>query len=203
MFNGIVECIGKVSKLDVIDESLLVQINPSMAFDDIKIGDSVAVNGACLTVTNIIQNNFELIIVPQTQRVTNLGSLKPGIIVNLERSLKISDRLHGHNVQGHVDSVGKIISLENDDSQSFLITIQVADHLMKYIVSKGYITLDGMSITIIDTGEDNFTITLIPHTRSVTIAQNYKIGSLINIEVDILAKYVEKLMEHKHAILCQ
>lgn len=194
MFSGIVETVGRVCSVENTRDCLCVSIAPQKKFRDIRIGDSIAVNGVCLTVTEIHPDRFNMTIVPETLRITNLNAITENTEVNLERSLKVSDRISGHCVQGHVDGVGKISEIKNDGGDAWIVKINVPEKLSKYIVKKGFITLDGMSITIIEAGKKYFTVTLIPHTQQVTIANQYHIGSTINIEIDIFAKTVERLL---------
>lgn len=198
MFSGIVETTGCVKMLREINGCLSLSIKPHMHFHDIKIGDSIAVNGICLSVTELTGNDFTVSAVPETRRLTNINDISAEGTVNLERSLKVGDRIGGHYVQGHIDGTGKIINLQ-ENGDALLVTIQLSSHLAKYIVPKGYITIDGMSITVIDVYDNCFTITLIPITRQMTIAGQYRIGSKLNIEVDILSKYIEKLAGANHS----
>jgi riboflavin synthase len=200
MFNGIVETVGIVLDLFEKEDCIYLCISKHPAFNDLKIGDSIAVNGICLTITDISHDNFKVTVVPETIRKTNLKTLVIGSPVNLERSLKVTDRIHGHYLQGHVDAVSQIIEMIDEGKDARLVKISVPDHLRKYIIKKGYIALDGMSITVIDAKDDWISITLIPHTINSTIAKAYQVGSLINTEVDIFGKYIEKIFgEIKHA----
>ena len=194
MFSGIVETIGKITRFEKKQDCIYLSVLPEIPFLDLKIGDSVSVNGVCLTVVNIHDNIFDMSIVNETMRVTNLGYLNTTSIINLERSMKCNDRISGHYVQGHVDCVGNIVQINNPSEGNIIITIQFPNQFKKYIVNKGYIALDGMSITVIKVIEDTFTITLIPHTKKITIAKDYQINSKINLEFDILSKYVENIM---------
>lgn len=194
MFCGIVETTSLVKSIMWQDGCLHACISKPTDWDDLKIGDSVSVNGVCLTMTSFDTSSFNVTIVPETLRLTNLTALSPGQLVNLERSLKSTDRIGGHQVQGHVDCTGEIIELAKDNSDALLVKIAIPEHLSKYIVNKGFIAIDGMSITVIDVTSTWFTITLIPHTQAVTIANKYQVGSLLNIEVDMMAKYLEKLI---------
>lgn len=193
MFTGIVETIGIIQDITFLTNNIQFVISPKIPFHDVIIGDSIAVNGACLTVTQLTDNTFFVTAVPETLRVTNLNQLTQNSIVNLERSLKLNARLGGHYVQGHVDGTAEIIDLNIDDS-AWSVTFNFSPALAKYIVNKGYITIDGMSITIIDVTSDTFTVTFIPHTQQATIVHQYRLGSKVNIEVDIISKYVEKLL---------
>lgn len=194
MFSGIVEAIGTVLCIETLGDCIHLNISPNKIFDDLKLGDSVSINGVCLTITQIFQDAFAVTIVPETLRVTNLGGLKVSSLVNLERSISLSSRIGGHYVQGHVDGVAEIIELEKDGEEALLLKIRHSPHLAKYIVNKGYIALDGMSITVIKSSLEVFTVTLIPHTQQVTIVKDYCVGTKVNIEVDILSKYLEKLI---------
>lgn len=198
MFNGIVETVGTLESLQAIDQCLQLTIAPAEVFDDLRLGDSVAVNGVCLTITHLTEKNFNVTVVPETLRVTHLSMLTQQQLVNLERSMPFNHRVSGHFLQGHVDTTGEIIELDQAHNGVAIVKIRVPISLTRYIVNKGYIALDGMSITVIEAREDWFTVTLIPHTQQVTIAKQYTIGSLVNIEVDILAKYLEKLMGQYH-----
>lgn len=192
MFTGIVETIGRITKCIAENECTHFTIEPNTPYRDLSLGESIAVNGTCLTVTHFDDTTFTVTAVPETLKRTNLGTLKVDSHVNLERSMTLQTRLGGHFVQGHVDTTAEIIKLEQ--GEAWLVTLRIAPEFSKYIVSKGYITIDGMSITIIDTGPDWFTVTFIPHTQTVTITKNYTIGQHLNIEVDMMAKYIEKFM---------
>lgn len=206
MFSGIVEATGYINFIDLKDGCKHFSITPAIPFNDLMIGDSVSVNGICLTVTHFSPTHFNVTAVPETLRLTNLDHLKLNDPVNLERSLKMGSRIGGHYVQGHVDGCGQITEMTYDESSALLVKISTTENLSKYIVEKGYITLDGMSITIIKATPNWFTVTLIPHTQQVTIVHQYSVGSMINIEVDIVGKYIEKNIErifgaYKNAIL--
>jgi riboflavin synthase len=200
MFTGIVESTGIVMSTTLDKGCIDLKIVPLTNFYDVIVGESIAVNGVCLTVTSFTDEYFEVTAVPETLRLTNLSRLKSGDVINLERSLLPSTRLGGHFVQGHVDGVGQILDVKQDNTRALLVKISIPEYLSQYIIRKGYITLDGMSITIIETVDDWFTVTFIPHTQLITIAQQYRPGTLVNIEVDMMGKYVEKLLgNYKHA----
>lgn len=194
MFSGIVSAIGIIQyilpKKGSIDFIILVP----ETYADLEIGESIAVNGICLTVTEYSAGSMHVTAVPETLRVTNLCELTENSIVNLERSITINTRLGGHYVQGHVDAVGEILDIKSEGDAAMIVKISLPENLAKYVVNKGYITLDGMSITVMTAASNDFTVTLIPHTQQVTIVNQYRIGSKINLEVDILAKYIEKLI---------
>ena len=194
MFSGIVESTGVIMSIAEENGCKLFTITPLRMFYDVAIGESIAVNGVCLTVTSFTDEIFYVTAVPETLRLTNLSALAQGDLVNLERSLLPSTRIGGHFVQGHVDGTGQILEIKQDNSNALLVKISIPEYLSTYIIRKGYVTLDGMSITIIDTGADWFTVTFIPHTQVVTIVQNYRVGTSINIEVDMMGKYIEKML---------
>jgi len=200
MFSGIIETIGRIIQIGCEQGCKQFTITPALAFDDIKIGDSISVNGVCLTVTHLTSLSFSVTLVPETLRLTNLDGLNVNDCVNLERSLKQNDRIGGHFVQGHVDGTGHILELDYDQSHALIAKISLPKHLSYYVINKGFITLDGMSITIIHSTPEWFTVTFIPHTQAVTITNQYKKGTCINIEVDMTAKYIEKMIgAYKHA----
>lgn len=193
MFGGLVEAVGIVKAETHESGCKHFSILPQIPFDDVNLGDSVAVNGVCLTVTKINGNCFDFTAVPETLALSNLGQLSVGSLVNLERSLKVNARIGGHYVQGHTDGTGEITNIQAAGA-ALLVTIKVMPELAKYIVKKGYVALDGMSITVAQIGLDELTVTFIPHTQQMTIVKNYHVGTQLNIEVDILGKYAEKLL---------
>src|SRR3990167_2933648 len=197
MFNGIVESTGVIRRLSIEKDCLKMNVIPHKKFSDLTIGDSISVNGVCLTITALINESFDITIVPETIRLSNLGQISMGSLVNLERSIKNNHRINRHYVQGHVDATCEIIELKKDGEDAVILKINMPPQLAKYIVRKGYIALDGMSITVIDIAETWFAVTLIPHTREVTIANHYHMGKKVNVEVDILGKYVEKLLRNQ------
>lgn len=194
MFSGIVETIGIILDISLHQGCKCFTIAPQITFDDVAIGDSIAVNGVCLTVTELTEQSFNVTAVPETLRLTNLDKLSVGSNVNLERSMTLSTRIGGHYVQGHVDGMGQILEIENDHSNALLVKISLPTPLAKYLVNKGYVAIDGMSITIINAHPDCFTITLIPHTQAVTVVKHYAKGTWVNIEVDMMSKHIEKLL---------
>ncbi|MBV9575147.1 MAG: riboflavin synthase [Gammaproteobacteria bacterium] len=200
MFCGIVEKIGFVTHIENDQACKHFTISTVEPFNHLIIGESIAVNGVCLTVTNFTEQSFNVTAVPETLRLTNLNFLSINQTVNLERAMTACSRIGGHFVQGHVDCVGEIQAIEADHSQALLVKIKLPRAFAKYLINKGYIALDGMSITIIEAAEDSFTITFIPHTQENTITKHYVLGSRINIEVDILGKYIEKFL-HTRGLL--
>ena len=196
MFTGIVEEMGSVKKIIYGSSSFKLSIECSTVIEGTVKGDSIAVNGICLTVTELGQNWFMADVMPETMRKTGLEKLKPGGKVNLERALRLADRLGGHIVSGHIDGTGTITGLKKEDN-AVLITITAPEQIMKYIVPKGSDALDGTSLTITELTTDTFTVSLIPLTRGFTILGFKSIGDRVNIECDIIGKYVEKMIRGK------
>ena len=188
MFTGIVEEVGRVE----VARPGGLTIRASLVTNDLAVGGSISVNGACLTVTSRDDATFSLDVVPETLRRTNLGSLEVGGYVNLERPLAVNGRLDGHIVQGHVDGTGTIEAIAPDGEAS-LLSVKAPAALMRYVVEKGFIAVDGTSLTVVNCVEDAFQVTIIPHTRENTVFAYRKVGDPVNLEVDILAKYVERL----------
>lgn len=198
MFTGIVEEIGKISRIEKSAQSALITIAARKVLEDAEIGDSIAVNGVCLTVVSRSLDRFSADISAETLRSTNLGDLWIGSFVNLERSVRLADRLGGHLVQGHVDEVGEIIA-SHDEGNSTLMRISISDQSIRYVVHKGSITVDGVSLTIANLDRNSFEIALIPHTKSVTTFGQKRIGDKVNIEVDLIGRYVERLLNFQSA----
>ncbi|WP_306249630.1 riboflavin synthase [Parvularcula sp. IMCC14364] len=193
MFTGLIEEIGQIADISQTDGKYTLAISANTVLQDVAIGDSIAVNGVCLTVTRHTHELFTVDAVPETLARTNLGDLVTGGRVNLERSATPDTRLGGHYVQGHVDTTGVIDSFRQD-SEAIWVTIKTDPAVMKYIVTKGYITIDGTSLTVVDVGPDWFNITLIPHTQEHITLPGKSAGDRVNLETDIIAKYVEKLL---------
>ncbi|WIH87290.1 riboflavin synthase [Brachyspira pilosicoli] len=192
MFTGIVEEIGTVKSV----QSKVITIEASKIFDDLHLGDSVAVNGTCLTVSSFDNKIFNADVTQETLNRTNLGSLKNGSKVNLERAMTLSGRFGGHIVSGHIDGVGSIKSMKKDDN-AIILTIEVSKHLMKYIVEKGSVAVDGISLTVASLTDNSFSIAVIPHTLKETVLYYKKEGDKVNIENDVIGKYVERLLTFK------
>ncbi|WP_054694879.1 riboflavin synthase [Syntrophomonas palmitatica] len=193
MFTGIVEEIGQVRHIRKGGKSAQIDVQASLVVQDLKIGDSMAVNGVCLTVIDFDRQHFVADVMPETMLKTTLAGLNPGSLVNIERALRLSDRLGGHIMQGHVDGIGKVME-KNMLDISTIFRISAPLNLMKYIVPKGSVSIDGTSLTVVDVFEDSFTVSLIPHTSAQTILGNKKAGDLVNLETDILGRYIEKLL---------
>ena len=188
MFTGIVEEVGSVEEVKPVG----LIIGASLVMHDLAVGGSISVNGACLTVTSRDDATFSVDVVPETLRRTNLGSLEVGGYVNLERPLAVNGRLDGHIVQGHVDGTGTIEAIAPDGEAS-LLSVKAPAALMRYVVEKGFIAVDGTSLTVVNCVDDAFQVAIIPHTRKNTVFAYRKVGDPVNLEVDILAKYVECL----------
>ena len=184
MFTGIVEELGRLESLD----GGRLRIAATRVVEDASIGDSIAVNGCCLTVVAFGDDWWEADVSDETISRTSIRSMRPGDGINLERAVKMSDRLGGHLVQGHVDGVGEILEPVPN------LRVRVPESLTRYLVEKGSVTVDGVSLTVVDALDDGFTVAIIPHTAEVTTLGAKRPGDLVNIEVDVMAKYVERLM---------
>jgi riboflavin synthase len=195
MFTGIVEEMGRVLAIAGDQErDNFITVASSVARTGAKLGDSIAVNGTCLTVTELADDSFTVGLSPETLRRTNLGRLRMGDPVNLERSLTFGGRMGGHYVQGHVDGVGEIVGV-TPEGDSKRIRIRPPAHLMPYIVEKGYVAVDGVSLTVAELDDDTFTIAMIAYTQEAVIMGRQDVGAPVNLEVDIIAKYVERLTQ--------
>lgn len=190
MFTGIVEEVGRVKRL--VTPQLTIQARKVL--EGTRLGDSINVNGACLTVVALEADGFSIEVMPETLRRTNLGRLRPGDPVNLERAMTLTSRLGGHLVQGHVDGPGKVISLTPEE-RAILMRIEAPAELLRYIVEKGFIAVDGVSLTVVGCQGNSFTVSLVVFTQQSTNLAQKRPGDLVNLEVDILAKYVERLQQ--------
>lgn len=200
MFTGIIEEIGKVKSVRHGAKSVTLEIEASKVLDGTQVGDSIATNGVCLTVTSMhvpsragMPGTGFFDVMPETVRRTSLASLMSGSMVNLERALTLQTRLGGHIVSGHVDGTGVIVNREQDDNALWL-WIETAPQIMRYIIEKGSITIQGVSLTVAKVAASSFAVSLIPHTQQATTLHDAKVGDLVNLENDVIAKYVEKLM---------
>lgn len=194
MFTGIVEEIGRIHHISKTNRAEKLAISCSKVLEGTKIGDSIAVNGTCLTVTAMDSSTFTADVTPETMRRTVFSLFRPGTPVNLERALRLSDRLGGHIMMGHVDGTGRILSMEKDDN-AVDISISTDRKWMRYIIEKGSVAVDGISLTVAARREDSFSIALIPHTGSETALLLKRPGDIVNIECDYLGKYVEQLLK--------
>lgn len=194
MFTGIVEEVGTVKAIQRGAKSMTLTIGGNVIFDDLKIGDSVAVCGLCLTATEINNFSFKADVTHESLNRSSLSKLRIGSPVNLERAMALNGRFGGHIVSGHIDGTGTITGIKKDDNAVWY-TIKAEPKLMRYIVEKGSVTLDGISLTIADVTEKDFSISVIPHTLSETNLIYKKVGDIVNIENDCIVKYVEKLCQ--------
>jgi len=193
MFTGIIESTGVVKKITTKGEDALLEIDTSMNLGDIKTGDSIAISGACLTVTGISDRGFIADVSAETLAKTTLKSLKRGDRVNLEKALRLDSFLGGHLVLGHVDGVGNICE-RLEKSNSIIFGVEIDKELSKYVVQKGSITVDGISLTVNRCEKNRFYVNIIPHTARATTLESKRVRDPVNIETDILGKYVEKLI---------
>ena len=194
MFTGLIEETGSVLGIKNSGEGKILEVGADIVLKGTKKGDSISINGACQTVTDIKQGSFSVFVSRVTLDVTTLGSFTSGRSVNLERALTLSSRLGGHIVQGHVDLRGIVKNIKSD-TKGVEIDITVTDNYMRYIVEKGSITVDGISLTVVSTNGNDFKLYLIPETIENTIIKTWKSGTEVNIETDILARYVEQMLK--------
>lgn len=196
MFTGLIEEIGVVEEIRLGGKSGSLKIGCTSVLNGVKIGDSICVNGICLTVTTFGRSYFTVDFMPETLSVTNLGKLGRGSRVNLERALRVGDRLGGHIVSGHIDGVGMINSFKVKENATE-VWFEADKSLLKYIINKGSIAIDGASLTVAEISRDGFMVSIIPHTKKETTLIERKVGELVNLECDGLGKYVERLLEFK------
>lgn len=193
MFTGIVEELGKVKKLSVQGLSGTISIEAKKVLEGTKIGDSIAVNGVCLTVVSMTTDGFTADIMAETVRRSNLGKLNAKDLVNLERAMAADGRFGGHIVSGHIDGTGKIISIQREENAVW-VEIQASDKIMKYIIEKGSVCIDGISLTVASVDDSSFKVSVIPHTGEETTLLRKRIGEEVNLENDIVGKYVGRLL---------
>ncbi|WP_405655239.1 riboflavin synthase [Streptomyces sp. RK9] len=193
MFTGIVEELGEVTAVENLGDASRFRLRGPVVTDGAKHGDSIAVNGVCLTVVEHEDDEFTADVMAETLDRSSLGALVPGSKVNLERPTAVGDRLGGHIVQGHVDGTGTIVDRKPSDNWE-IVKVSLPEGLARYVVEKGSITVDGVSLTVVDAGADHFTISLIPTTLALTTLGVKQPGDPVNLEVDVIAKYVERLL---------
>lgn len=196
MFTGIVEEVGNIERFDPRPTGARLRVRCGLVTSDAREGSSIAVNGVCLTALNIKADSFEADLAPETLRRTNLGDVQTGSLVNLERPLLATGRLSGHVVQGHVDGTGEFESLEMLGDNNYWLRIRVPQELDRYIVYKGSIAIDGISLTVAAIEKRLLSVTIIPHTYEMTALKTRKAGDRVNLESDIFAKYLEKMVEN-------
>lgn len=198
MFTGIIEEVGVVKSIRMGAQSAVITIQAEKVMEDIHVGDSIATNGVCLTVTSFDKNSYSVDVMHETLRRTNLGTLKSGSRVNLERAMAADGRFGGHIVAGHVDDPGTITSMEKDDN-AIWVTIRTTPAVLKYIVEKGSIAIDGISLTVARVDDKSFAVSVIPHTGANTTLLEKKPGDTVNLETDMVGKYVEKLLRYEES----
>ena len=194
MFTGIIEEVGTIRKVIAGRTSGSIEIQASRVLQGTRTGDSIAVNGVCLTVTSMQADSFTADVMPETLRRSNLGSLRKGAGVNLERAMAADSRFGGHIVSGHIDGTGTVRSVV-PEGNAVWVTIAAPGEILRYIVAKGSIAIDGISLTVARVDDRSFQVSVIPHTRAVTALSSSRVGSPVNLENDIVGKYVEKLMQ--------
>ncbi|MFZ5944464.1 MAG: riboflavin synthase [Bacillota bacterium] len=191
MFTGLIEELGTIKTINNGPASSLLKIQGNIVLNDVRLGDSIAVNGVCLTVVRFSDNDFDAQVMEETLKKTNLKELRTGDKVNLERALKMGDRLGGHLVSGHIDGVGKIIEQTKHDI-AIVTRITAPSYILEFLIPKASIAIDGISLTVVDVNADDFTVSLIPHTMSLTTLGIKKVGAIVNLESDMIGKYVKR-----------
>jgi len=193
MFTGLIEEIGIVDRVVKGMKSAQITIKAKKIIDDVKLGDSISTNGVCLTVIDFGKSNFTIDVMPETMRRSNLKSIKSGSKVNLERAMKLGDRFGGHIVSGHIDGVGVIKALVEEDNATW-VSIESSSEVMKYIINKGSIAIDGTSLTVALVEDNVFKVSIIPLTKEETTLLSKKVGDEVNLECDMVGKYIERFM---------
>jgi len=196
MFTGIIEELGKVSAIESQPDAIRLTISCGKVLSDLKRGDSISCSGTCLTAIDIDGNSFTADVMMETLKCSSLSEVKVGDVINLERAMQHETRFGGHIVQGHVDGVGEVISREKSDNWDW-VRVRIPADLMKYVVMKGSITIDGISLTVNEVGEDHIAVSLIPETLEVTTLGYKQPGDKVNVEADVLAKHIERLLQFK------
>ena len=196
MFTGIVEEMGKIVRVEKEAKSSRLTVSGDKIFSDLKLGDSVATNGVCLTVTSFSKGIFTADVMNETLKRSNLGELRQGSMVNLERAMIANGRFGGHIVSGHIDGTGVITKIEQDDIAVWY-TIRADRKIMKYIIEKGSVAIDGISLTIAKVTDNDFSVSLIPHTAKETVLGYKKTGDTVNLENDVVGKYIEHFLSFK------
>lgn len=191
MFTGIVEEVGRIKAIRRGNGGAVLEIEAVKVLEGTRVGDSIATNGVCLTVTGMGAGSFDADVMPETLRRSNLGDLRPGDRVNLERALRLDSRLGGHLVAGHVDGTG-VVSDRRQEDNAVWFTVAVAPEILRYVIEKGSIAVDGVSLTVAYVDEAVFKVSVIPHTQEETTLLGKRVGAVVNLENDLIAKYVEK-----------
>lgn len=196
MFTGLVEEIGHIKAMKKGSNSIRLTVAANKIMDDVKLGDSIATNGICLTVVDFDSNGFSADVMPETMNRSSFHMQKEGARVNLERALRVGDRMGGHMVSGHIDGIGEIVSQTKDDN-AIWVSVSAPKNILKYVIEKGSIAIDGISLTVAYVDDKQFKVSIIPLTQDDTTLVFKKIGSLVNLECDMTAKYIEKFMFYK------
>lgn len=196
MFTGIVEELGTIKKMAINGTSGQIEIQAEKVLEGTKVGDSIAVNGICLTVTTVLQKGFTADVMAETVRRSSLGDLKRGDYVNLERAMAADGRFGGHIVSGHIDGTGKIVSYKREEN-AIWVKIETTEEILRFIIEKGSICIDGISLTVAKVAEGSFSVSVIPHTAEETTLIKKNPGDLVNLENDVVGKYVERLLNYK------
>jgi len=196
MFTGIIEEIGKIKTVMRGARSVVVEVEAAVVTEGTKVGDSIATNGVCLTVTALTGNGFRADVMPETMERSNLGLLRPGDRVNLERALCLNSRIGGHLVAGHVDGTGRIVGMDRDDT-AIWITVSAPERILRYVIEKGSVAVDGVSLTVAYVDGEVFKVSVIPHTQEETTLTKKRTGDVVNLENDMIARYVEKFAGKK------
>ncbi|BFN03850.1 riboflavin synthase [Clostridium tetani] len=197
MFTGIVEELGSIENIEKKGNAYSIKIKAKKVLEDVNLGDSICTNGVCLTVTNFSKDSFTVDVMPETIRQSNLKNIKKGSLVNLERALKATGRLGGHIVSGHIDGEG-IIKEYKKEGNAWWISVEPEKGLLKYVIERGSIALDGVSLTVAYVDEKLFKVSVIPHTSEKTTLLKKGVGDILNIECDLIGKYVEKILNFKN-----
>jgi len=196
MFTGLIEEIGSIKSIQKGGKAIRLGISAHKILDDVKLGDSIATNGICLTVVSFDSNGFSADVMPETMSRTNFGLLAAGSRVNLERAVRVGDRLGGHMVSGHVDGLGEVVGKEQDDN-AIWVSIAAPKNILRYVIEKGSIAIDGISLTVAYVDDKMFKVSIIPLTQEDTTLTSKKPGEKVNLECDMTAKYIEKFMFHR------
>ncbi len=199
MFTGIIEEVGVIKNIKKDFKSAELTISTNLIYEDLEVGHSVSTNGVCLTATKVNGKEFIAEVMNETLSRSSLGNLKVGSLVNLERALPVNGRFGGHIVTGHIDGTGRVVSIKKEGIATWY-SIKAVPQLMKYIIEKGSIAIDGISLTVATTSSDKFSVSIIPHTSKETIMSDYRVGSVVNLENDIIGKYAERFISSSQGI---
>ncbi|MGN7469416.1 riboflavin synthase [Brevibacillus sp. SAFN-007a] len=196
MFTGLVEEVGVLASITGNEQASRLVIRAQRVLEGVQLGDSIAVNGICLTVTSFSDRHFSVDVMPETMKKTSLSHLRPGQRVNLERAMRLGDRFGGHIVSGHVDGTGTIVSRQ-PHANAVMFRIEAEAELLKYVIQQGSICVDGISLTVVDVADTSFSVSIIPHTLAETSLQDRRVGDQVNLETDVIGKYVERLVSYR------